>query len=297
MGNLIDKGILIASGTEQAESKSYFKYENDILTLGSPITPTGVFPSSDDYVLSIDRETDETLTTNAHGYEDRTRFIRTANGYANNSFNDASQIIGTATYDHHASFQSQFEMNGSGILTTSYGFTDIFKSNSGITATRYGTYIFNATGGGSVLNQYGHYVPTLSKGSVSNWAFYAETNDSFLGGDLTVGSVSGKQLNIRPNFAGSGALPAGMFVNNNGNGSWSIVPSSSGTAGNKLVFGYFNGTAFRSAIEFGNVASGETTLYLGKNGAKINIGNIPTSAAGLSSGDLWSNAGVINIIP
>jgi hypothetical protein len=29
----------------------------------------------------------------------------------------------------------------------------------------------------------------------------------------------------------------------------------------------------------------------------INIANIPTSSVGLRSGDLWSNAGVITIVP
>lgn len=31
--------------------------------------------------------------------------------------------------------------------------------------------------------------------------------------------------------------------------------------------------------------------------SKLNISNLPTSATGLRSGDLWNNAGVINIVP
>jgi hypothetical protein len=43
--------------------------------------------------------------------------------------------------------------------------------------------------------------------------------------------------------------------------------------------------------------STNTTLMVMKNSNVINIPHIPTSSAGLSSGDIWSNSGVLNIVP
>ena len=43
--------------------------------------------------------------------------------------------------------------------------------------------------------------------------------------------------------------------------------------------------------------SSNSTLMVIKNSNILNLPNIPTSSAGLSSGDVWSNSGVLNIVP
>lgn len=44
------------------------------------------------------------------------------------------------------------------------------------------------------------------------------------------------------------------------------------------------------------VDSGGTSNFFVKDNGIINMGNIPTSSAGLSSGDLWNNSGVLSIV-
>ena len=43
--------------------------------------------------------------------------------------------------------------------------------------------------------------------------------------------------------------------------------------------------------------STNTILMVLKNNNVLNLPNIPTSSAGLASGDVWSNSGVLNIVP
>ena len=43
--------------------------------------------------------------------------------------------------------------------------------------------------------------------------------------------------------------------------------------------------------------STNTILMVLKNSNVLNLPNIPTSSAGLASGDVWSNSGVLNIVP
>ena len=40
----------------------------------------------------------------------------------------------------------------------------------------------------------------------------------------------------------------------------------------------------------------DVNLFDVKNNGKINMGSLPTSSAGLSSGDIWNNSGVLNIV-
>ena len=65
---------------------------------------------------------------------------------------------------------------------------------------------------------------------------------------------------------------------------------------------YYNGGGnemyIRNNIANGIVSMGNTTATIRIKGNGItNISNMPTSSAGLVSGDLWNNSGVVNIIP
>lgn len=60
--------------------------------------------------------------------------------------------------------------------------------------------------------------------------------------------------------------------------------------GGKALFGTTSG----HDLQFVTTGSSRLTI---KSSGVINITSLPTSAAGLSSGDIWNNAGVLNIVP
>jgi len=71
-----------------------------------------------------------------------------------------------------------------------------------------------------------------------------------------------------------------------------------GSAGNnaKLEVAASTGEVFRADAASGayRIVADQTKVNLS---SIVNINSIPTSSAGLSSGDIWSNAGVLNIVP
>jgi len=58
---------------------------------------------------------------------------------------------------------------------------------------------------------------------------------------------------------------------------------------------YSGGTVFRPPVLVVTMTPTQTTLKL--NDGKLNVTGIPTSSAGLNSGDLYSNAGVLTVVP
>lgn len=95
---------------------------------------------------------------------------------------------------------------------------------------------------------------------------------SLFSGDVTINASGNPTLNI----LGSGAYTGQLIINAGGGGS-SVIQANGGS--NQLI------------IAPNNVAK----LTIKTN--TINITSIPTSAAGLSSGDVYSNAGILTIVP
>lgn len=86
-----------------------------------------------------------------------------------------------------------------------------------------------------------------------------------------------KRFLVSPDYAGLGELPPGVFFGGTGltsSDGQTIVGSADGTAGAKLVIGYFNvgGSTWRSALEVANVASGFSNLLLMRSGGNVGIG-------------------------
>jgi hypothetical protein len=80
--------------------------------------------------------------------------------------------------------------------------------------------------------------------------------------------------------------PASRYQQDSGTHYWYNAPS--GTAGNNITF-----TQAMTLTSNGNLLIGTTS----NGGSKLRIVGLPTSAAGLSSGDIYSNLGVLTIVP
>ncbi len=238
------------------------------------IAAGGTYSTTPDPMIVIQRTTDPNLTTTSHGFADYTIFQSNTSSTSNNMITDNGQMIGATNYNHHSSFQSQFNFNGAGTLTNIYGFNDQCVVNTGTVTNRFGVKIFDVGGAGTLTNNYGIYVDTLAKGA-NNYGLWINTNSSYLGGFVTVGTTSTKQWTIRGDFAALGELPAGCAMGNlTGGGNCTFIPSFSTNAGDKLVIGY-SGSIFRSALEIANTASSVGTLTLMKSGGTIAMnGNI-----------------------
>lgn len=122
-------------------------------------------------------------------------------------------------------------------------------------------------------------------------------------GDIDFGDTFNFIL-FRPGYGGGGPFPAGGLFDYQQR-SMSFTSESTSASMN---FGYFNGSAFFLAIQWAGVTSGFSTLKLMQDGGKVLIGTptaggsvvrvvgLPTSAAGLSTGDVWNNAGILTIV-
>lgn len=97
------------------------------------------------------------------------------------------------------------------------------------------------------------------------------------------GTLSGASLNISgtqstfriaSNYTGGGDLLSGtlMYIDDVTNNNLTIIPSSSGTNGSKIVAAAYTPGAWRSMWEFGNVSSGNPNLLLVKSGGNVLIG-------------------------
>lgn len=278
LGNIpsVAGNIPFSSGTPNTVQSSVdFTYVNNILKLGTPITAGGTYFTDADPICVIARTTDDALNTNSHGFVDATIFKKNplvANGLANNAFTDNGIIVGSASYDHHAAFQSQFVFNGSNTLGKIYGLVDISKVNSGVVANRYGVYVFDVTGAGTLQNNYGIYVPNLTKGTLSNYGVYVDGGRSLFGGITLFGKVAGRQLALQGDFTASGEMPTGSFMASLTSGNISLTPNTSGGSGGIVNISYFDGAQFRSALEIANLKGAFGTLKLMRSGGSVTIG-------------------------
>lgn len=82
------------------------------------------------------------------------------------------------------------------------------------------------------------------------------------------------QFGLGGDVSALGELGAGARMTTNPGSNIQIAPGFNGSinASDKVYFGYFNGSAFYSALEYGNVASGFATMTVLKSGGQFVLG-------------------------
>ncbi|TVP12546.1 hypothetical protein [Shewanella sp. MSW] len=205
-------------------------------------------------------------------------------------------------------FESKASYTGSGKLAANYG--GFFEANNygpgdlgravalrlwarnqgiGNVGSLYGIDITAPINNGSVTDSYGIYIGDFRVGSGNNYALFSEGGDvRFDNGDLFSG--------------GSISLPYKSDDSNR------LIQKVSGFSGEITLLSVDGCTAFNLNYTFPDPNSlaykfklNETTIMSitseGKINAKsINFSNIPTSSAGLSVGDVWSDGGILKIV-
>jgi hypothetical protein len=208
--------------------------------------------------------------------------------------------IGTTSPSFPLSVSGDYNNNAVGplILTNK-------SSTLGVSVT------LDATGGGGT----GHQFSLTSTGSGSffgagAFTFIDSTRAAYI---MTIGATgninlgdTGNFTTIIPGFSGIGpALPAGTLWDVHQQG---FSVGSESTSAIVSLF-YYNGSTFYSALRYTGVASGFTNLLLVPDGGNVIIGSasagasplavhgLPTSTAGLSTGDVWvDTTGGLNIL-
>lgn len=154
----------------------------------------------------------------------------------------------------------------------------------------------------ATANTGGHAFSLAATGSTSSFgagsfAFLDATADAYRMtidalGRINFGDVS-NYTEFIPGYGGGGELPAGFLWDLKAQG-FSII---SETQNQPLMLAYF-GASFSaySGVELVGSTTGFGTLKLMKSGGNILMPGLPTSSAGLPTGALWNNSGVINII-
>jgi hypothetical protein len=119
---------------------------------------------------------------------------------------------------------------------------------------------------------------------------------------IEMNSVSNNgRLYVNNPTATNGTLSVESKVQGLSGSSVYALNSASNTSNsvNRAVWAEANGTGGTGTTNVGGhfTASGGTTAnYAITTDGNVNMANLPTSSAGLSAGDLWNNAGVINIV-
>lgn len=126
---------------------------------------------------------------------------------------------------------------------------------------------------------------------------------------LTVNQNSTTSITLTNTTSGTGAGTDFIAVSDSGSGSVQFGKYSSLKTAYKIVSSkdcYFYNNVTAGDISFLNdftsgqikfAAGGASTAHLTiKSNGRINMSALPTSATGLSAGDLWNNSGVINIV-
>ncbi len=90
---------------------------------------------------------------------------------------------------------------------------------------------------------------------------------------LVVGNTN--TFKIWPDFTGTGEIAAGAFMQTGGG---DMTFAAVTTAGAKTEIAYYNQTAWFSALQVANVASGSSNLILMKSGGKVGVGTTSPSA-------------------
>ena len=173
----------------------------------------------DDAAYMVNRDlVDNAANTAGHGFVDVSHFIRSGT-LAYCAFDARYSFEGTNNFDHGISVQSFPAFNSSGTMNNFYGYAHSLAIGAGTVATSYGIDIRDATGAGVLQTQYGLRIASLSKGTVKNWAVYAEgVTPSYFGGNVGFGTnapttAADVRGTLRVADAGSGRLDTAMAAN------------------------------------------------------------------------------------
>lgn len=135
-------------------------------------------------------------------------------------------------------------------------------------------------GGTNILNFSTNSALALSISASQAATFSSSVTASSINATGTLGgtslNISGTQSTFRiaSNYTGGGDLLSGtlMYIDDVTNNNLTIIPSSAGTSGSKIVAAAYTPGTWKSMWEFANVSSGNPNLVLVKNGGNVGIG-------------------------
>jgi len=153
----------------------------------------------------------------------------------------------------------------------------VTTANANVLIGAYAGRVIDTGGANTIIGQVSGY--TLTSGTYNTLIGRQSGNGLTTGIHNVVVTVIGSQV--------SGLTPtlSNNIIIADGQGNQRLVFNSSGQG----VVGSSAYPTFVSGIQFDIVGKARAT--------SLNLSALPTSSAGLSSGDLWNNAGVVNIVP
>ena len=211
------------TSTQAGNNNLFWDIANFKLGIGNsnPLTPLHVgnlnVNNSDDAVILISRNVDNTVTGNGHAFSDSSNVNRS--GIASyNSYDCRITFIGTQSYGHYAGFQAAPVYSSTGSMDDNYNYFSIVNITSGTITNHYAVYAANPYGSGTLVNNYGVYVADLTKGTniygiysnvssaTNSWNIYANgTASNYFNSSIGIASTSltGNALRISKNITGS----------------------------------------------------------------------------------------------
>jgi len=222
------------------------------------------------------------------------------------------QVNGTATFQTSVT-AAQFYTNGTqffgynlvGRVSDNFG---AFRFLANDAVTRYGYIQSGSTNSGqiNITGDGGASIDLYSRGQVFSFSASEKMRLVGLTGNLLIGTTTdaGQKLQVNGTSSITGIATFGNVVQVAGGAG---VPTSgaglelagNSTVGNITSFNRTLGTYLpmvNNSLSHTFFRSGTQAFEIKSSGV-INISNIPTSAAGLVSGDIYSNLGILTIVP
>ena len=202
---------------------------------------------------------------------------------AHNAFLGYQAGLNTLGYDNVAIGHQALMNNIIGDWNTAIG-SEALTNNTGVSNTANGYQALQSNINGSQNTGIGYRVLYSNTGD-----YNTATGSNALGANQGSGNTAYGTGALISNFMGSSNVALGTYAGADETGS-----------NNLYIDNQVRGSEIDGRIKsliYGKFDADPANQQLFFNAQKINMKYLPTSAAGLSSGDLWNNAGVVNIIP
>lgn len=249
--------------------------------------------------IVVGTTTVESGTSGRIFFEDSSNNVNQDSGLFWNNTDQALSITGEI---RHSGSNGLYHYGANGLLNTAFGFNSLVDSSlSGIDNTAFGTstLVSNTTGRRNVA--VGHFSMNSNLSGQGNVAVGRTSLTSHTSGDNNTAIGFSSLLNLT---TGDNNTCVGRFSGaRQGDGITNLTSLSNSVLMGMSCYPDSDGDTNSIVIGFSARGAGSNTAVIGNTSivltvlrGTVNMNDLPTSATGLNSGDVWNDAGTLKIV-